>query len=179
MYLITASLLNAWHRLITPNLWDKDIEEEKAEFMRVLNREPTPINEYIEKGFAFEKWCEENFKETKGGVYQVTIQKEMGDYLLYGRLDCLKAGVIYDYKFSSRYEVGKFYDNYQTPMYFELVPEAYKMSYIITRTDKFDTNDILFEEYKREEVRPIKPDIDLFMDWIANNGYSMEKWIAK
>ena len=76
MYLITASLLNAWHRLITPTLWDKDIEEEKAEFMRVLNREPTPTNEYIEKGFAFEKWCEENLIKTKGGVYQVALKKK-------------------------------------------------------------------------------------------------------
>ena len=178
MYLITASLLNAWHRLITPTLWDKDIEEEKAEFMRVLNREPTPTNEYIEKGFAFEKWCEENLIKTKGGVYQVALKKEVGNYLLYGRLDCLKAGVIYDYKFSSRYEVGKFYNNFQTSMYLELVPEAYKMSYIITKTDKFNVDDIYVEEYRREEARPIKLDIDLFMKWIVDNGYSMEKWIT-
>ncbi len=98
--------------------------------------------------------------------------------MLYGRLDCLKAGVIYDYKFSSRYEVGKFYNNFQTSMYLELVPEAYKMSYIITKTDKFNVDDIYVEEYRREEARPIKLDIDLFMKWIVDNGYSMEKWIA-
>ena len=103
----------------------------------------------------------------------------MGDYLLYGRLDCLKAGVIYDYKFSSRYEVGKFYDNYQTPMYFELVPEAYKMAYIITKTDKFSVDNILREEYTRKEAQPIIPVIDEFMGWIKSNGYSMEKWIAR
>ncbi len=179
MYLITASLLNAWHRLLTPSMWERDIEKEKNEFQRVLNRVPTPVNQFIEKGFAFEKWCEQNFEETKGGMYQVALQKEMGDYLLYGRLDCLKAGVIYDYKFSSRYEVGKFYDNYQTPMYFELVPEAYKMAYIITKTDKFSVDNILREEYTRKEAQPIIPVIDEFMGWIKSNGYSMEKWIAR
>ena len=40
-------------------------------------------------------------------------------------------------------------------MYLELVPEAYKMSYIITKTDKFNVDDIYVEEYRREEARPI------------------------
>ena len=148
------------------------------EFLRTLNRQPTPTNKYIERGFAFEKWCESELEETKGGVYQAAFKKEMGEYLLYGRLDCLKAGVIYDYKYSSGYEVGKFYDNFQTPMYLELIPEAFKMVYIVTKTDNFNADNIFREEYKREEIKPIKPNIDQFIRWINDNGYSMEKWFA-
>ncbi len=169
MYLITASLLNSWKYFLNSG--------NAEEFKKVLDRVPTPKNESIKKGFAFEKWCEENFEETKGGVYQVKVKKEIEDYLLYGVIDCLKEGVIYDYKFTKNYDVGKFLNNYQTSIYLELVPEAREIKYIITNKEDFNKDNIFTETYKREEKEPILPIIHMFMNWIENNNYSMEKWV--
>lgn len=175
MYLITASLLNSWKYFLQYG----NVED----FKRTLRRESTPANQYIERGFAFEKWCEENLEETKGGVYQAAFRKEMGDYLLYGRLDCLKAGVIYDYKYASRYDMGKFFNHFQSSMYFELVPEAYKMVYIVTdKKENFDRDTIYQEEYLREDTEPILKTIEIFMNWMKENGYMDYMnlyWIAK
>lgn len=171
MYLITASLLNSWKYLFSSG----NVEQ----FKRVLDRVPTPSTEAIKKGFAFEKWCEQYFEETKGGVFQLTAKKEIENYLLYGRMDCVKAGVIYDYKYTAKYEPGKFLQNFQTAMYFELLPEAQKMSYIISDSDNFCVENLYREDYTRQEVEPIITTIHQFMNWINDNGYSMEKWITK
>ncbi len=171
MYLITASLLNSWNYLLKSG--------NTEEFKRVLERVPTPSNEAIETGFAFEKWCENHFPETKGGMFQVTAKKAVGEYLLYGRMDCIKAGTIYDYKYTKRYDVGKFYNSIQTAMYFELVPEAKRMSYIISNTKKFHLDAIYREDYTREETASIFVIIEQFMKWIKDNGCSMEKWLVK
>lgn len=170
MYLITASLLNSWSYLLESEYGNiKDFE-------KVLAKVPTPTTEAIETGFAFEKWCEQNFEETKGGIFQMTAKKVVGNYLLYGRMDCVKAGVIYDYKYTKKYEPGKFLENAQTAMYLELLPEAKKVSYIIT--DKKDFSNLYREDYTREEIQPIMQTVNQFIAWINRNGYSMEKWVA-
>lgn len=171
MYLITASLLNSWKYFLKYG----NIED----FQRTLNREKTPMNKYIEWGFAFEQWCMENLEKTKGGKYQLAVKKRTDNYLLYGRLDCLKDNVIYDYKYSSGYKTGRFKDNYQTAMYLELVPEATKVVYIVTNTDKFSKDNIFYEEYTRNDIQlPILDTVHRFMKWIDDNGYNMDKWIA-
>ena len=106
----------------------------------------------------------------------MTAKKVVGNYLLYGRMDCVKAGVIYDYKYTKKYEPGKFLENAQTAMYLELLPEAKKVSYIIT--DKKDFSNLYREDYTREEIQPIMQTVNQFMAWINQNGYSMEKWVA-
>ncbi len=173
MYLITASLLNSWRYLLDSEYGN--IED----FKKVLEKVPTPTTKAIETGFAFEKWCEQYFEETKGGMFQVTAKKVIGDYLLYGRVDCIKAGVIYDYKYTANYETGKFLENPQTAMYLELIPEAQKMSYIISNTNKFSIENLYREDYTRPEIEPIRTTVNQFMTWINANGYSMEKWITK
>lgn len=61
----------------------------------------------------------------RGGVLQYKARKpiEAGgmQLLLYGRLDCLKAGEIIDIKFSKGYDVGKYFSSTQHPAYFELI----------------------------------------------------------
>lgn len=177
-YYITASLLNSW----TYNLNNGTLED----FKKVLNKEQFEPTEAILKGFAFEKYMQENYKETLNGSYQLRLSKECGDYLLYGILDCLKGGVIYDYKFSQNYEVGKFFGNYQTAMYLELVPEARKMVYLIT--NKFDSDneiagDIFREEYERSSVvEPIEITVSKFINWLKQmNLYEVyqENWRCK
>ena len=136
IYLMTPSLLNAWIYLLEREYGTVE------DFLRTLNREPTPSSESIEKGFMFEKWCEENCLEVQGGVFQYAAKKQIAlcgmEFLLYGRMDCVKAGIIYDFKYTGNYECGKYYGNAQTPTYFELLPEASEMKYIIT--DKCETS---------------------------------------
>ena len=61
-------------------------------------------------------------------------------------------------------------------MYLELLPEAKKVSYIIT--DKKDFSNLYREDYTREEIQPIMQTVNQFIAWINRNGYSMEKWVA-
>ena len=177
-YYITASLLNSWHY----NLKNGTLED----FTKVVNKEEFEPTEAIEKGFAFEKYMQENFEETLNGSYQVKLSKECGDYLLYGIADCIKGGIIYDYKFSGSYEVGNFYYNYQTAMYLELVPEARKMVYLIT--NKFDieteeAGDLFKEEYERDAIiEPIEITINKFINWLKQMDLYkifIEKWKCK
>lgn len=84
------------------------------------------------------------------------------DILLYGRLDALKAGTIYDIKYSKSYERGKYYDSTQHPTYFELVPEAERFVYLVS-----NGSDVWSEEYKRSETQSIIPIICDFIDWLT------------
>lgn len=137
---ITPTLLNSWSYAIKNGTLE--------DFIKVLNKEEFEPSESIIKGYEFETYMQENYEETKNGAYQVVVQKEHGDYLLYGKVDCLKSGIIYDYKYTKNYDVGKFFGNHQTLMYLEMIPEASKMVYLIT--NKFDK-----EIIKGEFIEPV------------------------
>lgn len=116
-----------------------------------------------------------------GGLLQVPESKtvEIGgmEIFLYGRLDALKAGKIYDIKFSGSYDRGKYIDSTQHPMYLELVPEAQSFVYIIS-----NGTEVWTEEYRREElITPITYIASDFLDWLNVMGLMdlfKEKWLA-
>ena len=190
-YYITASLLNSWQY----NIKNGTLED----FIKVLNKEEFEPSESILKGFEYEKYMQENFEETLRGAYQVKVSKEHGDYLLYGIIDCLKGGIIYDYKYTQNYEVGKFFNNHQTLMYLEIVPEAKKMVYLITnkfeKTEypdlnfkdianiEYEVGDIFREEYTKDMFPETMDSIlNKFEEWLKTynllNLYA-EKWKCK
>lgn len=188
-YLITATLLDAWKYLLTSEYSSME------DFMKVLQREETPTTEAQQNGFEFETWAENNIAETKNGQYQVKLSRELKSrfgtpFLVYGRLDCLKQGKVYDYKFTSSYEVGKFFNRCQTSVYLFLVPEASEMKYIIgTKKSKYQLAEneekgynIYSESYKREEVKPIEEIINQFEEWLKTMDLwkvYIEKWQSK
>lgn len=186
-YLITASLLNSWQYAISPENEYGNLED----FKKVLSKEEFEPTEAILKGFAFEKFMTENYVPTKNGCYQVKLSKTIntttGTYVLYGILDCLKAGKIYDYKSKGSYDVGAFYSSYQHPMYFELCPEANEFEYIISNNysddKKLDDLNIYHEIYTREGTKTdIYTVIDQFIIWLKVNdlyGLYCEKWESK
>lgn len=104
----------------------------------------------------------------RGGSLQHRSRKVLTiagmDVVLYGRLDALKAGTIYDIKFSSRYERGKFLDSTQHPVYLELVPEASQFVYLVS-----DGLTVWSETYRRYETVDIKPIIEDFFVWLCDN----------
>lgn len=176
-YYITPTLLNSWQY----NIKNGTLED----FIKVLNKEEFEPSESILKGFEFEKYMQENYKETLNGSYQVKVSKEYGDYLLYGIIDCLKGGIIYDYKYTKNYDVGKFFNNHQTLMYLEMVPEAKKMVYLIT--NKFEVEDYADIDYMntakieytvgdlfREEYTK-----DMFPETIDSILHKFENWLKQ
>ena len=160
-YYITPTLLNSWQY----NIKNGTLED----FIKVLNKEEFEPTERIQKGFEFEKYMQENYEETKGGAYQVKVSKEYGDYLLYGIIDCLKSGIIYDYKYTSNYDVGKFFTNHQTLMYLEIVPEAKKMIYLITNKFEEEPGEIFKEEYTK----------DMFPETMDSILHKFENWLKQ
>lgn len=93
------------------------------------------------------------------------IQVRGMDVVLYGRLDALKAGTIYDIKFSKGYERGKFYSSTQHPTYMLLIPEAQTFSYLVS-----NGMDVWTECYRRDETPDICPIISDFFDWLDAFG---------
>ena len=187
---ITQSLLSAWeYSFITDDGYD--------DFIRALNREKKQPTTAMLDGIRFES-CVNNVLDgnpisedhdwykpvtqlaryLEGSQQQVTIFKDIRvegvDFLLHGVLDFLRAGVIYDTKYSKTYRLNKYLNSPQHPMYLELVPEAYRFEYLIC-----DGTWVYRETYPRDIVSPIEPTIRNFMKYLDMhnlvNIYA-EKW---
>lgn len=203
MYLLTHSLLAAWLWAIKDTQSERDPMEE---FMLTLRRQPTPTTEAMQNGIDFEelvtaivnkeyraewhgtqeqhKWYGAAVKvasAVRGGQLQYKAKKSMSiagtDVLLYGRLDALKAGTIYDIKFSKRYERGKYIDSTQHPVYMELIPEATSFTYLVS-----NGIDVWTEIYRRDETKSILPTIETFFEWLDSMGLMEEyrkAWATK
>ena len=199
-YLMTHSLLSSWLYTMRENPYE-DASNEKdplEDFIRVLRREPTETTEAMQKGIDFEdlvtdivKGCgdESNRWHTaasrvadivRGGVLQFKARKVIKvhglDIILYGRLDCLKAGEIFDIKFSGSYDRGKYFGSTQHPVYLEIVPEAKAFTYLVS-----NGTEVWTERYLREDTPAISPIIYDFIDWLSGQGLLktfQEKWQA-
>ena len=200
-YLMTHSLMSSWIYAMRENPFE-DMTSERdplAEFMSTLNKEQIPPNEAMMNGIAFEdlvtaitkgcgdqenRWYDAASKVARivgGGVLQYRASKTIKvgglTLVLYGRLDCLKSGEIYDIKFSKGYDRGKYLGSTQHPTYLELVPEAKGFTYIVS-----NGSEVWTERYRRDETPAIIPIISDFFDWMQAMGFLdtyKEKWLAK
>lgn len=192
-YLITHTLLSAWE-------WSFKLEDGYGDFLRTLNREKSPPTPAMLDGNQFEamvsaynagnpldekhKWHDgivETADILRGSAEQVKLSREVEidgiNFVLYGILDNLRAGVIYDTKMSKTYHFGKYRDSTQHPMYFELCPEAYIFKYVI-----FTGRDVFVEEYRKDDTESIFPRIKQFMKWLDTRGLTdtyFDKWKSK
>ena len=184
-YLMTQSLLSSY--LYQFNCIDDYSEEAHQSFLDTLNRIYNPPNEAMQRGIEFEKLvykCTDmsNIDDIStdevmsairiadyidGGRFQYVASKTINisglDLVLYGRLDALKAGVIYDIKYTSKYNVGKFINSPQHPMYLELIPEAKEFIYLVSNGKSVWT-----EKYTRDETPSIYPIIQSFLQYLEN-----------
>ena len=165
----------------------------------MLRREPTITTEAMQKGIDFEdlvtnivngtgdpknRWYDAAQKVAgyvRGGVLQYKARRIITvrdtELVLYGRLDCLKAGGIMDIKFSGSYDRGKYFDSTQHPTYFEIVPEAKSFTYLVS-----SGSEVWTERYYREESPSIIPTISDFLEWLDALGLTplyKEKWLAR
>ena len=178
---ITQSLLSSWE-------WSFKKDDGYEEFLKALKRERTPPTKSMLDGIAFEnvlnsvlrgehipedhEWYKvitEMARELDGSQQQVTIFRDITvsgqPFLLHGVLDYLHAGIIYDCKFSKRYELNKYLTSPQTPMYLELVPEARLFEYIIS-----DGKWVYREKYPREIVPSILDTINQFYKYLLQRN---------
>lgn len=202
-YLVTQSLLSAWaYTFDCAEGCEADAQEE---FLRTLHREKSPATPAMEAGIAFENECyraaaglprkphsdwEKGIQAIadiiRGAQIQVKLSREievMGEkFLVYGVLDALKAGVIYDVKFKvKRFHsldlAGSYLESAQHPFYFYICPEAYEFRYLVS-----DGEDIYKEEYRPADCRDIRDIITEFIQSITEMGLLplyKEKWLAK
>jgi len=202
-YLMTHSLLSSWLYAMKGNPYEDATTEKDAfaEFMMTLRREPTPTNEAMQKGIDFEnlvtaivngeqtppdldKWYDAAYEVAeivRGGLLQYKAKKEIEvagiTFLLYGRLDALKAGVVYDIKFSSGYDKGKYVTSTQHPTYLMLIPDAYEFTYLVS-----NGGSVWKETYHRDETADIREVISDFVSWLEANDLMdtyKEHWEAK
>lgn len=182
---ITKSLLDAWY-------WSYKRDDGYEDFIRTLNREPLQPTKAMLDGTRFEnvlnnvldgvpiapdhEWYTvivEMAMELSGSQQQVNLYADSGivyngtPILLHGVLDYLKAGHIWDCKFSKTYHLNKYHwsDTTQTAMYLALVPEAFDFTYIIS-----DGKYVYRERYPRDIVPPIQPTINQFLKWLELQG---------
>lgn len=200
-YLMTHSLLSSWLYAMKENPYE-DLTTERdpmEEFMQTLRREPTLPTEAMQNGIDFEdlvtaivrgrsvgdeKWHDAAAQvaaRVRGGISQFKVNRivQLGDItlVLYGRLDWLRAGEIIDVKFSKSYDRGKYFSSTQHPMYFELVPEAARFTYLVS-----NGSEVWEETYRRDETRSVFFDIKDFLSWLRMMdlmGLYQEKWGAK
>lgn len=204
-YLLTHSLLSSWLYSLKENPYG-DLETDKdsrEEFLKVLRREPTETTEAMQNGVDFEnlvthiltgkaetafafnpKWYDAASavaNELRGAQLQFVASKRVliagQEYVLYGRFDALKAGVISDIKFTKSYDKGKYFDSTQHPMYMFLMPTAQEFTYIVS-----NGSGVWHETYTREETKDIFPIITTFLAWLEDAGLLdlyREHWTAK
>lgn len=110
----------------------------------------------------------------KGASVQVKASRELTvagmDFLVYGILDALKAGSIYDVKFlnksfGSAELAGKYLESPQHPAYFYIVPEALDFTYLVS-----DGQDLYTERYTPEDCRPFPDIVAEFIASITSMG---------
>jgi hypothetical protein len=189
---ITKSLLDSW-------LWAFKRDDGWDDFLSVLHREKKPPTQAMLDGTRFEnvlnnvlngeaipadhEWVSviaEMSKDLYGSQQQVTLFQDCDvngqPFLLHGVLDYLRAGRIWDCKFTKNYHLNKYFweETSQTAMYLALVPEARDFTYIIS-----DGKYVYRERYPRDIVPPIEPTIKNFMDFCKKHGLwntYVEKW---
>lgn len=196
-YMITHSLLYSWLYAMQDNPYSGE-RDAYQEFLQALRREPTPTTEAMQMGIDFENLVTDilqhkvNAKSIwfeaaadiaaiiRGGVLQFKAKRDLQvnglDILLYGRLDALKAGVVYDIKFSKTYERGKYLHSTQHPVYLALLPEAKEFTYLVS-----NGANVWLETYRREETEDVQNIISDFLVWLERQGLMelyKEKWVA-
>ena len=187
---ITQTLLSNW-------LYSYKLDDGYDKFLRCLNRQKEPPTQAMLDGIHFEGLVNAALDgreiDPKNKLYapvmeckeillgaqqQVTLFRDIivdGQvFTLHGVLDFLRAGEIFDTKFSKSYELNKYFNSPQTPMYFALVPEAYKFTYVIC-----DGKYVYTEEYTPDIVKPIESYIRNFMKFLKLHNLQdtyAEKW---
>jgi hypothetical protein len=115
----------------------------------------------------------------KGGLWQESVKKELKignqEFLLYGRTDVIKRDTIYDIKFTSKYDLGKFSSSSQHLIYL-YCSDLPKFSYLIS-----DGKEWWKEDYANDNniENKLKSMISDFMGYLENDKEAKEMFLTK
>ena len=177
---VTQSLLSAWE-------WSFKKEDGWDDFLTALNKQKKQLTKQMLDGIRFEnclnavldgeeipedhEWAKpirQLAKYLDGSQQQVVLFRDVWidgqPILLHGVLDYLRAGVIYDTKFSKNYHLNKYLNSPQHPLYLALVPEARRFEYL-----SCDGTWVYRECYPRYIVEPIEPTIKQFLQFLKEH----------
>ena len=201
--LITQTLLGAWTYALDAR---EEVQEEAYQsFLDTLHKLPRETTPEMQNGIDFEAevynaaWgkdrephplWEEGIQKVSRILYRAPTQIRLSrpltadgeELLLYGVLDSMKAGSIYDVKFlnksfGSADLAGKYLHSPQHPAYLYLAPEALDFTYLVS-----DGQDLYTERYTRRMARPIQDIASEFIRFLRVSGLMdvyREKWKAK
>ena len=189
-FLITQSLLASYGRLFDVD--DEYRAEADGEFLLTLSRESRPTTEAQQKGIDFEAAVyalaefgvrpEDQFlpgasmiaEIIRGAQKQVRVERELEldgrTFLVYGIADAVRAGEIFDIKFSTRSLAsadfyGKYLHSPQHSAYFHAMPGAYRFTYLVS-----DGRDIYKEIYTAAETPPSEEYIRPMIRYLEDTG---------
>ena len=115
----------------------------------------------------------------KGSIWQQSIKKELTignqEFLLYGRTDAIKRDTIYDIKFTSNYELGKFIDSSQHRIYLYCLGLP-KFQYLISDGKEYWTEDYHNHEGIEDELKGMISD---FMGYLENDKEAKEMFLTE
>ena len=197
-YLITPTLLNSFQYYIQDEY--KSPADSRADFLRTLSRERFKPNEAMQRGIDFEneiKTIADKFIElkiedyeaksnlfkiadiVKGGLWQQTCKKDLTignqEFLLYGKCDVVKRDTIYDIKFTSNYELGKFLDSAQHLIYLYCL-DLPKFQYLVSDGEEYWVEDYHNHAGIEDEI---KSKINDFLSYLENDKEAKEMFFTK
>ena len=200
-YLITPTLLNSFQYYIQDEY--KSPADSRADFLRTLSRERFEPNEAMQKGIDFEndiKIAYEQFHQidihhedyderqhivnifariVKDGIWQQTCKKDLTignqEFLLYGKCDVVKRDTIYDIKYTSNYEVGKFLDSAQHLIYLYCL-DLPKFQYLVSDGEEYWVEDYHNHAGIEDEI---KSKISDFLSYLENDKEAKEMFFTK
>ena len=199
-YLITPTLLNSFQYYIQDEY--KSPADSRADFLRTLSRERFEPNEAMQKGIDFENdvklateykykyWQDNKTVEydsvidclaniVQDGIWQQTCKKDLTignqEFLLYGKCDVVKRDTIYDIKYTSNYEVGKFLDSAQHLIYLYCL-DLPKFQYLVTDGEEYWVEDYHNHAGIEDEI---KSKISDFLSYLENDKEAKEMFFTK
>jgi hypothetical protein len=187
-YLITPTLINSYQYYINDEF--KSPADSRADFLKTLSKEKFEPTEAMQKGIDFEEEifqqcclekevgkkltsdpiCDAIVKIVKGGLWQETCKKELKignqEFLLYGKMDVIKRDTIYDIKYTSNYELGKFLGSAQHLIYLYCTGLP-KFKYLVS-----NGKDLWIEDYFNNVniENEIKSKINDFLSYLENDS---------
>lgn len=198
-YLITHSLLSSLSWYLKESSTKTD-EQQRQEFLQTLKRVKNEPNENMALGLKFEAdikakcdgyfllaeeknpyyedICADLTKVIKGGIWQHATKKELSvngyNILLYGRCDVIKADTVYDIKYTSSYELGKYQDSGQHWIYLYCT-DLPKFSYLISDGKEWWREDYYADNSLENKV---KANISDFLNYLNNDKEAKELFLT-
>lgn len=202
-YLITPTLINSYQYYINDEF--KSPADSRADFLKTLSKEKFEPNQAMQKGIDFENdikakcdgyilldgkenpdyetVCDEITEIVKGGLWQESVKKDLQignqEFLLYGKTDVIKRDTVYDIKYTSNYELGKFLNSAQHLIYLYCTGLP-KFKYLISNGKDFWQEDYFNNVNIENEI---KSKINDFLSYLENDNEAKnlfeKKWQAK